>query len=176
MRKVLVVAALALSLTASGVLANTVKISDPQGDTEGVGGKQAKDIRSVTAGHTKSGKLKFTIVFWNRNAGNDYRPQVNISLVANDPSANCDQNPDYEGLIQVGNANGQLYRLCTAEFYGSYKTQRPNGKTFIYKFSPAQIQSPAKFFWGVKSNADQAPNDSAYSMAGWGQDGIKHKL
>lgn len=173
--KRLVATTLLVSLVLVGsALADTKTMQDPQGDTEGVGGNQAKDIRSVTASHTASGKLKWTIVFWNRNASNDYRPLVRISLDANDPNANCDRN--YEGQYDIGGTPGEVSHTCQGETAGTYITSRPNGKTFVYKVAPSVLGSPSKLFWGVTSNADQAPNDSRFYMYGPGMPGIKHRL
>lgn len=170
--KRLVATTLLVSLVLVGsALADTKTIQDPDDDTGDSG-----DIRSATAGHTPTGKLKHTIVTWNKAGVNTDPPGLVISLAANDVNANCDRG--YEGLFSV-KKDGAIRRLCDNVQVGTATVKRPNPKTIIFKFGRKPLGSPTKYFWGVQtygSNPDVAPNDSQFVMYGWGQDGIKHKL
>lgn len=169
MKKVLIV--MLVVLGAIPALANTKSVTDPQGDVEN---PDAGDVRSVTAGHTKTGKLKHTIVLYNR-VTSDTRPHLDITL-STAPEANCDQG--YEHLYEIGDPNGKIYNLCKATFFGSYITKRPNPKTIVYIFSKGTITRPTKYFWGVRTlqEGDTAPDESSFYMFGWGQYGVKHRL
>ena len=169
---------MSFALTAS---ADTTTVGDPQGDT--VGG--SLDLRSATAGHTSTGKLKHKVVQYNR------LDQSNLpAIVMDSPKKGC----LYGYEIWPAFSATKLYKPCTGELVGSYTTSFPDTKTVVYKFSKNAIGNPGKYYWAIRiygsgeGNIDVLPNyGNSHAVcpgsvtgtacdSGWAQWMVLHRL
>jgi carbohydrate-selective porin OprB len=170
--------ALAFALSAS---ADTTTVGDPQGDN--VGG--TLDLKSATAGHTSTGKLKHTVVQYNR------LDQSNLPAVVMDaPKYGCQYG--YE-VWPAFNAT-KIYEPCTGNLVCCYTTSFPDAKTVVYKFPKSAIGSPGKYYWAIRiygggeANIDVIPNrgnphavcpgtvSAGVCNSGWEQWMVLHRL
>lgn len=182
MKRILVGATAALLAVSviSSAGADTVRKTDPQGDTDPRYSDPA-DIRSATAGHTRTGKLKHTIVLWNR-VTKSHRPRVNI--VTNSADNTCSDTSRDGELLIVGDPGGKIMSNCggASAVLESYITKRPNKHTIIYIFSKKTLahydySSPVdRYFWAVEAPGDDAPNKSKVFLPEFDAWGVKHQL
>jgi hypothetical protein len=145
--------------------ADTTTVSDPQGDTTG----GVLDLKSATAGHTSTGRLKPTVVQYN-NLNHNNLPAV----VMNSPTKGC-----ASGYAIWPRTNAtKLYKPCTATFVCCYATSFPNPKTVVYTFPKSAIGNPAHYYWAIRifgsgeTNIDVLPNrGNPRAVCPWGVTG-----
>jgi hypothetical protein len=178
MKKLILV--VALTLIASVAFADTKTIQDAKGDNNSDQGGQG-DIRSVTATHTKSGKLKFKIVQWNTIEGRG-RPRnaPMVVITTNTPDATCANEKGELYSFGGEDDNDQVYAPCAdPSDEGFYATKNPNPYTRVFIVHPKWLGSPDKIFWGVRTNGDEAPDEAhatRWFFTSWQQYAQRHRL
>lgn len=179
MRKLLVGVAVLMCVVGSA-MAGTKTIQDPKGDNTSDDPPDQGDIRSVTSGHTPSGKLKFKIVQWNSIEGTD-RPRTAPSVVIVTEHANTDCASSSGMPISFGGEDEDDQLSSCGEDYGYYRTTNPNKYTRVFIVAKKWLADvgdpvPAKFFWGVKTVGDVAPDSSSWFSDYWHQNVVRHRL
>lgn len=175
----------------SVAMANTTTVGDPRGDAGG-----GLNLKSATAGHTRAGLLKHTIVQY--NPIDKTNPP---SLVINGGPTGACRSPSNKYYQALGVKLGALptdkgfYRPCNGAVSGSFNRSYPNRFTVVYTFKRAAIGGPGRYFWAVRihgtgeANQDELPNRSnpnavcpgpvvggTLCNAGWAQWMVRHKL
>lgn len=177
MRKLTAVALLVGMMAFGAAHADTVTKKDPQGDTDSRYDNPA-DIRSATAGHTKTGKLKHTIVLWNKVTELN-RPFVGIAT--NTAVATCEDSPFRGELLDIGSSSGDVEHHCGGPSPGTFRVKRPNAHTIVYIFSKKVLVNRTgdptrKYFWAIYHKGDEAPDHSSFFMPEFDSYGVKHRL
>lgn len=160
----------AATLTAAVPLgvADTVRGTDPSGDTEG-GGSSA-DLVRATAGTDSRGRLVHTVSV----AGNAASPSgdgiVPVVYIEIPDQANAVA----ECTVFVGVYRGKqgVYRCGTTERLGSATITRTSAHTFRYTFSPKALGKPKYYDWAVvtRSNASTQGSWTRYDRLPSGDD------